>query len=180
MKEALTQTFAASGFVPTVQLDLLPEVLTDGFCKRYFAALGPRMGGRAIYSNTSPLQIHNAWSLADRLPNARFIFITRDPIDTAIRIFQTHYSSANQYAYDPQTALDHVTWYAAMIDACMARFGDRAVKISYEDFTRQSAQGVAKIQAMLGLDLDLPTSQPLPNDTQETQIYRHLFEQMLK
>ena len=179
IKDALTHAYAAAGFVPTAQLDLLPEKLYQAFRERYFAALNDRLKGASIYTNTSPLHIHNAWSLADILPNARFIFVTRDPIETAVRIFQTHYSSANHYAYTAQSALEHVHWYADMIAACMDRFGDRAIHVDYARFTQDPKVYRQAFEALLCLKMPFESSLSIANDSAETNAYRSLFEALL-
>lgn len=178
-KTALHETFSAAGFVSSYQLDLLPEPLHADFRRRYMQHVKARLDGKQIFTDTSPLNIHNALAISRIIPNSRFVFIKRDPIETAIRIFQTNYNSGNLYAYSEKSALKHVKWYYEMIQSCAKILGSHATVVHHEAFCADPGAYVKQINTLLKTQFQVGKQSPWATDSDETQIYRQKFAALI-
>lgn len=177
----IQESAAAFGLRSTKRLlDLTAEAKAD-FLARYRARLKAICKGRPVFTDTSPHRIFNVWEIADMVPNAFFVFVQRDPLDTAVDIFKKHYQSANHYAYHPVTIYHHVTWYRQVQDILVDQLGERAIVIDYEELQRAPVKALTQIEEMLGMPLGYahPTSLP-KQDSRETAVFRSYFEFHLK
>lgn len=177
----IEQSAAAFGLRPVKRLlDLTPDA-RDDFLDRYGKHLRMLCKDRHIFTDTSPHRIFNAWDIADLIPNAFFIFVQRDPLDTAVDIFWKHYHSANHYAHHPMTICHHVTWYRQVQDILAEQLGERAVIIDREELTSNPTKALTRIEAMLGRTLGCAIPPSLPGyGTKEARVFRGCFEAMLK
>jgi len=156
----IQKSAAAFGLRSTKRLlDLTGDAKAD-FLARYRARLKASCKGRHVFTDTSPHRIFNAWEIADMVPNAFFVFVQRDPLDTAVEIFKKHYQSANHYAYHPVTIYHHVTWYRQVQHILVEQLGSRAIVIKHEELRADPATVLTRIEAMLGrtLGCTLPVS----------------------
>lgn len=163
------------------RLGPLGEAGKTEFCEKYKARLRVICKPRCVFTDTSPYRIFNAWEIADKIPNAFFIFVQRDPLDTAADIFKKDYRSGNYYAYHPMTIHDHVTWYYEVQNILVERLGRRAVIIDHDEFQTNPTKGLTRIEAMLGgtLGCAIPPSPP-ERGTKEARVFRSYFEAMLR
>lgn len=177
----IQESAAAFGLRSTKRLlDLTAEAQAD-FLARYRARLKASCMGRHVFTDTSPHRVFNVWEIADMVPNAFFVFVQRDPLDTAVDIFKKHYQSANHYAYHPGTIYHHVAWYRQVQDILVEQLGPRAIVIEHEALRADPAQALTRIEAMLGRALGCAEPPALPERaTQETAVFRSHFEAMLK
>jgi hypothetical protein len=174
-RNALHETFSAAGFVSSYQLDLLPKPLHAAFLGRYLTYISAQAGDKRIFTDTSPLNIHNALAISHIIPNAKFIFVKRDRIDTAVRIFQTYYNSGNLYAYSAKSALRHVDWYNAMIEICAEKLGPGAIVVDHVTFCQSPNTDIARIEALLQVELNLSVPAAHMTDSREASNYRVMF-----
>ncbi len=175
-KNAVNETFQSHGFVPTFQLMLLPEKLEGAFRARYGAELNARAGDAHIFTNTSPVKIHDALRIWQTVPNAKFIFVLRDRLDLALRIYQTHYSSGNFYSYDFAAIMEHIEWYDRMIARLSERLGADCMIVRYEDLVRAPHDFIEKAERLLGMGLDLKPPGEIGSDVGAAAPYRQHIE----
>lgn len=133
---ALTNTLLRRGLAPAFQYALLPPALQNECRAEYQRVFEASFCNTKIATFTTPSRIHDAYHIAKTIPNCYFVFVRRDPFDTAIRIFQKHYSSGNYYSYDWNSCLEHVIWYNRMIDRLLELLPAQSFEIKYEDLNR--------------------------------------------
>lgn len=170
-KNAVNTTFQGHGFVPTFQLSLLPDQLQADFRERYAAELSRRAGEAEIFTDTSPVKIHDAARIWTTIPNAKFIFVLRDRIDLALRIFQTHYSSGNFYGYDLSAIFEHIDWYADMIETLSAQLSGDCMTVRYEDIVSDPDGFVIAAERLLGRDLEINSDVCIEGDVGAAKPY---------
>ena len=89
------------------------------------------------------------------LPNARFIHCRRDPIDTCLSIYFTHFAAPQSFAYDR----GDLVFYYRQYERLMAHWrrvipADRLLEIDYEALTADPEQHSRRLIAFAGLDWD--------------------------
>jgi tetratricopeptide (TPR) repeat protein len=150
---SLLHSYSINGKPAERLSDLSPEAKRD-FLTRYRAHIEHVCKDRGIFTDTSPDRMLDAWDIADLVPNSFFIFVKREPIDTAVGIFQQHYHSGIHYAYHPTTIRDHLSWYRDMQEILSKKLGDRAIIIHYEDLLNNPLSEVSRLETLLGMPLN--------------------------
>jgi tetratricopeptide (TPR) repeat protein len=136
-------------------------------------------GIRAVTS-TNPYSIGVLTQLADRLPNARFVFVRRDPVDVGAEMFANAYARANAYSYDAQAAMAYIAAYNDLGDLLIAKLGSRGVLVNFEDILENAGGIVSRIQAVAGIDPNTANAPELPPTLRKHSIFRAQFEALLE
>ncbi|HSM40905.1 MAG TPA: sulfotransferase, partial [Afifellaceae bacterium] len=104
---------------------------------------------------------------------ARFLFVKRDRMDTAMRILMKHYQTdTNPYAYDLETALGEIDWYHNMMDLWQERLPERSMTLRYEEVVADPAKCLAAAAGLCGISADLPESLAVGDDRGVAEAYR--------
>lgn len=156
---AIRRTFQNAGLLTSEFFEFLPPQLYPSFREIYLDELKRRAGDAKVFTNTHPARIFDAALVANVVPNARFIFVKRDPDDIMLRIYQRRYMNANAYAYDLKATREHVAWYYQMIDLLHQRLPAQSRIVRYEDMVADPQGAVRTIADLCGLPVP---SKPLP------------------
>ena len=103
------------------------------FSERYFSELERRYGPFKVFTNTMPGAIADVGRILIHVRNAKFVFVKRERIDLAVRIFFKKYRTENYYAYNFKTILDHIDWYFELMSIWSEKFPRHCITINYED-----------------------------------------------
>lgn len=152
VENAVRHAFQTAGLPSRERIIEMPPGLDELARDYYLEELAERAGGARAFTNTMPGHVMGALRMAQVLPNARFIFVKRDPDDICLRIFMKQYRSGNSYAYDLANVRDYIAWYHRMIDAVAGRLPGRTAVIGYEEMIEDPAAALACAAALCGLD----------------------------
>lgn len=149
---AVKRAFQGAGFLTSSQYVHLPYTLDEACREVYCEELARRAGEAKVFTNTSPIRIHDGGRVAQILPNVRFVFVKRNIDDVLLRIFMTRYREANYYAYDLHAARRHIVWYYEMIDRLSEKLPDICRVVHYQDVVSGPAKVVEMVAELCGLD----------------------------
>lgn len=120
-----------------------------------------------IYANTLDLEAPNAKKvinkamdlhiiagfMATALPNARFIYCARNPLDIAVSCYATLFERDSQpYCYDLKDIAKQIKLREEMFQHWQALFPDKFIQISYEDLVTDQKKLTKKILNFIGMD----------------------------
>ena len=159
VENAVRRTFQTAGLPTRDRIFELPPALDEQCRDFYLEELGDRAGSAKVFTNTLPGQIPGVLRIAAVLPNARFIFVKRDPDDIGLRIYMKKYRSGNNYAYDIGNIRAHIAWYYQMVDVVAERLPRISMVIQYENMIADPAAALESIAELCGL---APPDAPLP------------------
>ncbi|MEO1749701.1 MAG: sulfotransferase, partial [Pseudomonadota bacterium] len=149
---ATVRASQTAGLLKVGRLSGLPSQLFGSFAEQFYQKLAQEGEDQKYKTNTNPGLIGSAAQLALALPNARFVFVTRDRDDLALRIFMKKYKAGNEYSYDIGTVFEHIDWVDAMIALLTQKLGKRALHIRYEDMVADPQQISEQVLDLCGLD----------------------------
>lgn len=173
---SLKRAFHAAALPPSRHLEQLPRNVLPAFRDIYLDDLLRRAGSARVFSNSTPGRIHDATLIATTIPNARFVFVTRDRNDNALRIFMTKYLQGNPYAYDLTSIHAHLDWYDQMAALIVDKFPTLARRVSYEDMVADPVTALTTTADLCGLTSD-GIKIPDPGDDRScAQPYRRLMD----
>ncbi len=159
VENAVRRAFQTAGLPSRDRIFELPPAL-DELCRDfYLEELGERAGSAKVFTNTLPGQIQGVLRIAAVLPNARFIFVKRDPDDIGLRIYMKKYARGNNYAYDIGNIREHIAWYYQMVDVVAERLPHISTVIQYENLIADPASVLKSVAELCGL---APPEGPLP------------------
>jgi Flp pilus assembly protein TadD len=160
VENAVRGAFQMAGFLNTGLLDRLPAQ-SHSLCREiYLDELARRAESAKIFTNTHPVHIYYADSIAAIFPNVRFILLKRDLEDNALRVFMRRYNRGNSYAYDLEAIREHLAWYSAMIDVLTEKLPNIVRVIHYEDMVADPAAALRTSLELCGLAMP---ATPLPD-----------------
>ncbi|MEM9277886.1 MAG: sulfotransferase [Pseudomonadota bacterium] len=145
VQESTIRASQVSGLINIDQLWRLPEPVFAEFSKDFRNRIEAQADGHKILTNTSPGLIGSAAQIAKALPEARFIFISRNADDLALRILMKKYKRANYHSYNLDTTRDYIRWYNEMMTILSEKLGSRVLTTTYEDIVTNPGRIAAKV-----------------------------------
>lgn len=137
-------------FVPALTPSQLKELGA-----RYLAGMAPLIGDHDFFTDKLPANYYYVGLIHLALPNARFIHTRRDPVDTCLSCFSTHFAEPPKFTNDLgelgrfyrnyERLMDH--WRRVLPEGVM-------IDIQYEDVVDDIDQHAHRIVAHCGLNWD--------------------------
>ena len=179
MDNAMRRAFHTAALLPG-KLEALPPQFNPLCCELYLKEIGRRAGPATVFTNTTPVRIHDAALMAAAFPNTRFIFLKRHIEDNVLRIFMRRYSRGNLYSYDLKAARDHVLWYHEMIDLLAQKLPHIVRVIRYEDMVADPGAALRTAADLCGLPMPQRPLPPVGDDRGCSEPYRALMASELR
>jgi tetratricopeptide (TPR) repeat protein len=172
VERAVRRTSQTSGILTTIDANDLPRALDERLREIYRQEIGEFAQGATIVTDTYPAIISYVGRIASAIPNARFIFMSRDRDDLALRIFMKHYRSGNHYAYNIKTIFEHLSWYRQMTDLWLDRLGPLAIAVAYGDMIEAPNDTLRRVAELCGRALPEGGLPDLGDDRDCAKAYR--------
>jgi hypothetical protein len=102
--------------------------------------------GAQRFTDKNPLNFDHLGLIAVMFPNARIVHVTRDPMDTCLSIFSTHFARDNLFAYDLGDIAAFYRDYLRLMAHWRERLGARLYDLRYESLVSDQE---ATTQALL-------------------------------
>lgn len=116
-----------------------------------------RLDGRADdwYVDKNPLNFRFLGFLAETLPEARIVHVTRDGRDTCLSChFQLFQHPDAGFTTDLDDLLDYYRGYRRLMRRWCAELGERVLSVAYEDLVNDPRTTLHHVLAHVGLDWD--------------------------
>lgn len=110
--------------------------------------------GSDVVTNKFPAHFRHLGLILKALPAARFIHVTRDPLDNGLSIFCQDFPIGNLYANDLEDIAVYIRGYRQVMAAWQASLGPRVFEVRYESLLENPRQVVGEMLAFLGLPFD--------------------------
>ena len=134
-----------------LQLPHAPEPQTARAWRDACLADFPAGAAAGWVTDKNPLNIEAAGLIAELFPEARIVYLSRDPIACGFSVFRHEFQKYWGFAH----ALEDIAHYQAQCARLAAHWelllGDRFVRVDYEDFAGDFPQSVAPLLAACGL-----------------------------
>jgi hypothetical protein len=131
--------------------------------------------GKRVVTSTNPHSLPRLPFLADRLPNAVFVFVQRDPVDLGAEIFSKNYMQSNEYAYDPKATMAYIEAYNDASARFMERHGSHSVVLRFEDLLDDHVGAITQIGVFSADELQSINIVDSPSDQLRCSLYRAHF-----
>lgn len=172
---SLQRTFDAAALPRSRFLEQLPLAYLPTFRDIYNEQIARRAGPARVFTNTTPNRIHEAGLIAVNIPNARFVFVTRDKDDNALRIYMKKYLRGNSYAYDLKSIYEYLDWYEQMAELLSAKFPDAVRRVRYETIVTDPLAAAAATADLCGIAVKDAKLPPVGDDRGCAGPYRALM-----
>ncbi|MBS1727085.1 MAG: sulfotransferase [Armatimonadetes bacterium] len=127
----------------------------DALAKEYVEYARLLAGGGERVTDKMPLNFASAGVIHRALPNARFVHIRRNPIDTCLSIWTTYFGPGPVFGYDKRNVVEYYREYLRTMEFWRGELpADRLFEVDYEDLTDRPAEVIPSIISFLGLPWD--------------------------
>ena len=120
----------------------------------YLQGMAWRARGARCVTDKLPSNYFNVGFIARALPAARFICLSRDPIDVGLSSLRTLFSSACPYSYDQTEYVAHYRNYLRLMAHWREQFPDRILDIAYDELVNAPERSAARMAHFCGLDYE--------------------------
>jgi len=139
---------------------LVAQVLQDGqgfdpqaFADGYLKGLPDMPEGTAAFVDKMPANYRYIGFLANAMPQARFVWLQRDPRDVALSMWRTYFPApAMGYTFDLQAMAMVANMHQQYLAHWQALFPDRILAIRYEDIVADVKGSSRQLADFCGLD----------------------------
>ncbi|GGA71126.1 hypothetical protein GCM10011369_11090 [Neiella marina] len=125
--------------------------------KRYIDSTRPQTGHTAHFTDKMPLNFFYLGFIAEALPNAKLIWLDRNPMDTCVsnfrQLFALNFSYYN-YSYDLLDTGRYYLQFRRLMDFWQQRLGDRLLRVKYESLVASPDAQIRRILNHCGLDFE--------------------------
>ena len=123
--------------------------------EQYCAMLGRLAPGALRVTDKLPTNFERLWLIRLALPEARIIHCRRNPVDTCLSIYFTHFKEGLDYAYDRGDLVFYYRQYERLMDHTRRLLPpDRFTEIDYENLIADREEETRRLVAFCGLDWD--------------------------
>ena len=134
-----------------LQLPGAPDPLTAQAWRDACLADFPVDAATGRVTDKNPLNLEAAGLIAELFPDARIVYLARDPVACGFSVFRHEFQKYWGFAH----ALEDIAHYQAQCARLAAHWervlGDRFVRVNYEDFAGDFPRSVAPLLAACGL-----------------------------
>jgi len=137
---------------------VLPEQPESGLllaaATKYREFIRVQASGKRIVTDTLPANVNYLGFVALLFPDARIIYLQRDPADSLISIYFKHYGrSGHVYNYQPERIRVRQQSYLRLMDAWQQLLPIPILKLHYEDLVRDPGGTARKAVEFCGLEV---------------------------
>lgn len=119
----------------------------------YIESTRPRTGRTKHFIDKYPMNFMNVGPVAIALPNARFIHLRRNPMDTCFSNYKLLFShGTGLYSYDQETLARYYIRYAELMEHWQACLPGRILDVVYEDLIADPEGQTRRIADYLGIE----------------------------
>lgn len=122
--------------------------------ERYLARTQWRAQGRRFYTDKLPTNFLLLGLIARALPQARFLHMTRAPMDVCFSNLKELFADAYPHSYDQEDMACHYRRYHALMAHWRQCLPDRLLELRYADLVRDPAAGARRVLDFLGARWD--------------------------
>jgi tetratricopeptide (TPR) repeat protein len=121
--------------------------------ERYMQNSSKKLNGEKIFIDKMLNNFKYVGFIQNLLPNARFIYIKRHPLDTCLSCYEKKFTLGHEYSYDLLTLADHYVASTALMKHWRSLYPSIIYEINYEDIVFDTESEIKKCLAFLGLEM---------------------------
>jgi tetratricopeptide (TPR) repeat protein len=122
--------------------------------RRYLDGIRWRLDGSRYFTDKLPSNFLNIGFIAHALPQAKFLHMVRDPMETCFSNLRELFSDANPYSYDLGELADYYSSYTALMKRWQARFPGRILDVGYAQLLTDPESELRRVTEFCGLPFD--------------------------
>lgn len=120
----------------------------------FMASAAWRAHGRAAWTEKLPSNFLNVGLIARALPRARFIHMSRAPMDVCFSNLRQLYGSIVPYSYDQREMAAYHHGYAALMAHWRELLGDRLLDVAHADLVSEPEREARRVLRYCGLEYE--------------------------
>jgi tetratricopeptide (TPR) repeat protein len=127
---------------------------------RYRQEVGLMAGGRHVVTDKNPQNWAYAGLIARALPNAVFVHVRRDPMDSLFGAYKQLFIREHAWSYDLASLVGHYRHYLSGTAHWRARLGSRWIEVDYKELATDPEVQIPRLLAACGLGFEVGCLHP--------------------
>lgn len=124
----------------------------DGIARAYARHAPWLSRGKPFFTEKLPMNFWNVGMIARAMPQARFIHLVRDPMDTCFSNLRTLFAGVATYSYVQEELASFFRAYRAMMAHWSEVLPDRVLDVRYDDLVAEPETTLQRVLEHCGLD----------------------------
>lgn len=145
--------------------DAASSIAINDVAGEYREYVGRVTGQSGRFTDKMPLNFSCLGIILRAIPNAKFVHIRRNPVDTCFSIYTTYFGKGPEFAYDRANIAGYFQAYADLMAYWHAVVPTESLlEVNYEDLVSDSRSVIARVLEFCGLPWDDACLQPERNE----------------
>ena len=137
----------------------LSKLQLSGLGQQYKKKLLDTFGEHAHYTDKNPLNYNFVGFIKAILPDAKFVYCQRDPLDNCLSIFKLPFDDNQGYAHDLKALGHYYREHERLMTFWMTLYSESIITAKYEEVVDDQPRETARLLEFLGLEYELSTEQ---------------------
>ncbi len=120
----------------------------------YLKSLSYRLGDDPYFIEKLPLNFLFLGPLAKAWPNAKFVVVNRNPLDTSLSLFKQVFTWAYKFSYDLSHIGQYYMAYLKLMRHWKDLLGDRLIEVDYETLVGSPEAEIRNLLGVIGVDYE--------------------------
>ena len=120
----------------------------------YFSAAHYRLEDKGYFIDKLPFNFLYLGFIAKAFPNAKLIYIDRNPMDTCFAMYKQVFTWAYKYSYSLNDLGEYYLLHVKLLNHWRSILGDRLIESNYDDLITNPETQTRKLLENLGLEFD--------------------------
>lgn len=130
------------------------------FGRRYLMLADERFGSRTRFTDKLLSNVFRVRAIRRALPRARFVFISRNPVDVAWSCWRAQFDAESAWSNSPEGIALYLASHRQIMQAWQSRYPDCITEVSYEALATDPDREIPRVLAGCGLADDPATRDP--------------------
>lgn len=145
---------AGPGAMDIKLVQRMANVDGDALAADYFTRNVDRAAGKHFITEKLPSNFLNVGFIADAIPQARFLHLVRDPMDTCFSNLRVLFSDAAAYSYQQDEMADYFIAYRDMMEHWRALHPGRILDVDFRSLTTDTEHVARDVMAFCDLPFE--------------------------
>lgn len=145
---------SGNGVVDITLAEKLAGASAQGLAEDYRAHNHSRSNGRPFLTEKLPSNFLNLGFIAEALPEARFLHLVRDQMETCFGNLRVLFSEAAAYSYQQDELADYFIRYRDLMSHWHARYPGRILDVDFQALTTDTERVAREVMVFCGLPFE--------------------------
>lgn len=135
-------------------IEALADINIQNLSEKYINCVSYRFGDEDYFIDKLPMNILYLGFIVKAFPNAKIVYLNRNPMDACFAMYKQVFTWAYKYSYSLNDLAEYYVAFSSLIEHWNDVLGDNFITIDYESLVSEPEQQITKLLGKLGLPFE--------------------------